>query len=119
MSGVATGSLKDTLDAAGFAVVEGVLPADEVDAVVADIARVQAELGTPWLRNVFDHVPLAAGVLQSPGVACVLSEGLGPGWFAVRCILFDKVPGANWHVGWHQDQCITVKERIDATGFGP
>lgn len=119
MSSAATGSLKDTLAAAGFAVAEGVLPAGEVNAVVTDIERAQAEQGTPWLRNVFDHAPLAAAVLQSPSVNRVLSDALGPGWFAVRCILFDKVPGANWHVGWHQDQCITVRERAEIEGFGP
>ena len=37
----------------------------------------------------------------------------------VRGILFDKTPGANWKVGWHQDLSIAVKKRVDVPGFGP
>jgi ectoine hydroxylase-related dioxygenase (phytanoyl-CoA dioxygenase family) len=42
---------------------------------------------------------------------------LGISSFPVRGILFDKVPGANWHVGWHQDQIIPVAERRDVPEF--
>lgn len=39
--------------------------------------------------------------------------------FAVRAILFDKAPGANWSLGWHQDRTINVAERVELPGFGP
>ena len=42
---------------------------------------------------------------------------LGDGAFAVRAIFFDKVPGANWSLFWHQDNVIAVKERRDVPGF--
>jgi hypothetical protein len=42
-----------------------------------------------------------------------------PGYAAVRSILFDKRPGANWNVAWPQDLTITVRERREAEGFGP
>jgi hypothetical protein len=43
------------------------------------------------------------------------------GWdaFAVRGILFDKLPGANWKVPWHQDCVIAVHERMDSPGWEP
>ena len=34
-----------------------------------------------------------------------------------RAILFDKKPGANWAVGWHQDVTIAVKSKLDLPGF--
>ena len=37
----------------------------------------------------------------------------------MRGILFDKTPGANWNVVWHQDLSIAVRERRDVPGFGP
>jgi Phytanoyl-CoA dioxygenase (PhyH) len=37
----------------------------------------------------------------------------------VRAILFDKQPGANWALGWHQDRTIAVRKRIEGPGFGP
>lgn len=37
----------------------------------------------------------------------------------VRLIYFDKSPGENWLVTWHQDLTIAVHERVEAEGFGP
>jgi ectoine hydroxylase-related dioxygenase (phytanoyl-CoA dioxygenase family) len=37
----------------------------------------------------------------------------------VRGILFDKTPGANWKVPWHQDLSIAVTKQIDLPGYGP
>lgn len=42
---------------------------------------------------------------------------LGDDALPVRAILFDKRPGANWALGWHQDRTIAVTERIDVAGF--
>ena len=44
---------------------------------------------------------------------------LGPACFAVRALLFDKTPEANWKVIWHQDLTIAVRERRPVEGFGP
>ncbi len=37
----------------------------------------------------------------------------------VRAIYFDKSPGANWLVSWHQDLTLTMRSRIESPGFGP
>jgi ectoine hydroxylase-related dioxygenase (phytanoyl-CoA dioxygenase family) len=39
------------------------------------------------------------------------------GAFAVRAICFDKVPGSNWSLFWHQDNVISVAARIEAAGY--
>lgn len=36
-----------------------------------------------------------------------------------RAILFDKLPGRNWHLDVHQDLTIGVADRVEAAGFGP
>ncbi len=58
-----------------------------------------------------------------PGLAELLgSDALGalvPGMRRVRAILFDKSPGTNWSLGWHQDRTIAVRERQEVAGFGP
>lgn len=43
---------------------------------------------------------------------------LRSGPFPTRGLLFDKLPRANWLVGWHQDLTIAVRERIEMKGFG-
>jgi hypothetical protein len=35
----------------------------------------------------------------------------------VRILAFDKTPGNNWNLGWHQDRVIAVKQRRDVEGF--
>lgn len=37
----------------------------------------------------------------------------------VRAIYFDKSPGSNWLVAWHQDLTISVTHQVEAPGFGP
>lgn len=43
---------------------------------------------------------------------------LGPGAEPVRAVLFDKRPGANWAVGWHQDRTVALRERRAVADFG-
>lgn len=43
----------------------------------------------------------------------------GGATIATRALFFDKVPGANWHVGWHQDRAIAVAKRQELPGWGP
>ena len=47
----------------------------------------------------------------------LMSTVLGDSSFAVRAILFDKTPAANWNLGWHQDCVVPVRERKDVEGF--
>lgn len=58
-----------------------------------------------------------------PGLADLLAPdalgALAPGMRPVRAILFDKSPGTNWALGWHQDRTIAVQERVETSGFGP
>ena len=54
----------------------------------------------------------------SDGPVGEIARGIvGPSSQPVRAILFDKTPGANWALGWHQDRTIAVRERVDRSGF--
>lgn len=44
---------------------------------------------------------------------------IGDGAVAVRAILFDKTPGMNWSLAWHQDRTIAVRRRVVMPGYGP
>ena len=58
---------------------------------------------------------LAAG---SP-IGAIAVAVLGPSARAVRAILFDKTPGTNWALGWHQDRTVAVQTRQDMLRWGP
>lgn len=69
-------------------------------------------------RNLLD-VPVVRGLADSEPVKQLIVSILGKECFAVRGILFNKTPDSNWKVVWHQDRAIAVRERKDATHFGP
>lgn len=72
-----------------------------------------------------DHAHGVRGLLQRSAVLRewasspeILSK-LPPDMQPVRGILFDKTPGANWKVAWHQDLTITVREKVKVPDYGP
>lgn len=70
-------------------------------------------------RNVLRRSPpIAACAAQWAGHA-MIREALGEQAFAIRGLLFDKIPGANWQVPWHQDRLIAVRRRLDLPCWGP
>jgi len=116
----------------GFAIVEGVVEPTQIDALTAAVEReaerAAAEGDKPGyaFRDLFNAVPETRTLLRHPGVVALVRAVLGEGAFAVRGLLFDKVDGANWHVGWHQDQAIAVNHKHPPAGspgavpgFGP
>jgi ectoine hydroxylase-related dioxygenase (phytanoyl-CoA dioxygenase family) len=105
----------------GYAVVPDALAAGVVDALLAAVAPLaDAASGTRGgVRHLLRDAPAVRDLARNGAVRGVAEAALGPGAFAVRGILFDKTPGANWKVVWHQDLTITVSERGDVPGFGP
>jgi ectoine hydroxylase-related dioxygenase (phytanoyl-CoA dioxygenase family) len=65
-------------------------------------------------RNILG-LPEVQAIAADPRVLALTRAATLP----TRAIFFDKVPGANWHVGWHQDRAIAVAERCELPGWGP
>ena len=119
-------NLREEVDARGFAIVPDVLSDDDVawfqskvEAArqIENTARVTNNSGTYGLRNLIDVVPEVADLVKLPAAAKIVADVLGENAFMIRATLFDKTPGANWGVFWHQDLSIAVKERQDVEGF--
>lgn len=119
-------NLRDKVDKHGYAILPDVLTRDEVNWLSSKIesarngendASVKNSSGTYSLRNLIDVVPEVTNLVQLPTAAKIVADVLGNNAFMIRATLFDKTPGANWGVFWHQDLSIAVKERHDVTGF--
>ncbi len=63
--------------------------------------------------------PPVSALANSPALLGIVRERLGDIAQPVRAILFDKSPGANWLVPWHQDLSIAVVARVEVPGVGP
>ena len=65
------------------------------------------------------EVPEVAALATSTKIKTLLARHLGDRVTVVRAIYFDKSPGANWSVTWHQDLLVAVQKRTEIAGFGP
>ena len=108
------------VDREGWAVTAPVIPQLVIDNLVAELSPLTTERETRGgIRNLLARSPAVRALARSPEVRSVAEAVLGPHCFAVRAILFDKTPTANWKVVWHQDLTIAVREQVRVAGFGP
>jgi ectoine hydroxylase-related dioxygenase (phytanoyl-CoA dioxygenase family) len=103
------------LDRDGFALFGNVVPPNALEELRAAVAPLQRNRAN--VRNVLAVLPRVRELLRTSRVFASAGEFLGREPILTRAILFDKKPGANWAVGWHQDVTIAVARRLDLPGF--
>ena len=106
------------IDLDGWGVPPLVVEPELLDAIAREVADVGAER-RGGLRDPLEIAPSVRRLARQASVRAAAEAILGPGCFVARALLFDKTERANWKVAWHQDLTITVRERRDASGFGP
>lgn len=118
-------NFSEQIETQGFALVPALATYDQVEHLLKAIKAAQHETGARHgrdgvyaMRNLL-QIEAVQEWTQSKELQQVLVPILGDNYFAVRGILFDKTPGSNWKVGWHQDLSIAVQNRIEVSGFGP
>lgn len=99
----------------GFAVVSGVAPPGLVSRLVASCP----EIPQAGLRDLLAVAPAFRELAVRSEIQSLVASALGRPGFVTRAILFDKSPGANWALGFHQDVVIAVEGRFDIDAFGP
>ncbi len=102
----------------GFAIIPDILPGPEVDALLAHLALAKVHRMRAGARNLLAD-PAVLAVACDLRLRRLASEALGADAFPFKATLFDKSPGANWLVAWHQDTALPIKARRDVPGWGP
>src|SRR5438445_21996 len=99
----------------GYDIVENVIEAsivsqlaDHFEAVASTVASVERNGNTYGIRNILRDHAIVRRLADSSAMRALIDPVLGTDAIAVRGILFDKTPGANWKVPWHQDLSIAV-----------
>ncbi len=105
--------LASELSEQGFAIVPGVLDQAACEALRVLLGDADGA-GTRGLLRMPEVMQLAQSLL-----ADLVRPHLPVKPIPVRGIYFDKRPGTNWLVAWHQDLTLSVKERVEVRGFGP
>lgn len=106
---------RTAVDRDGFAVVPRVASDEMIEHVIAACPRADSA----GVRDLLRRVPAFKSLIESHAIRTLVEAVLGRPGFVARAILFDKPPGANWALGFHQDVTIAVAERVEAPGFGP
>lgn len=101
-------------DPIGYGLRQKFIAKEQVGQLLALVPLMSGEAGTRRLLDLDWCQELA---LSQPFVQ-LAEELIGPGAAPRRAILFDKTPGVNWNLGWHQDTKIPVRSiRKDLPGF--
>lgn len=109
--------MQRSLEADGYVVLpHGLVAGDIATLIGATDALVQD--GRGGARRLLDVPAVQSLAIASPA-RDVAEAVLGAKCFAVRAILFDKTPDANWRVAWHQDVTIAVQAQSAVPEFGP
>jgi ectoine hydroxylase-related dioxygenase (phytanoyl-CoA dioxygenase family) len=109
-------------DEFGFCIFADAAPLGVIESLISEVAKLSSSCPaepTPGVRNIAARVPAIAELAASAELQEVLASFGASGAFLVRSIFFDKQPGANWKVPWHQDLTIAVRRRQEVPGYGP
>ena len=106
----------ELLNEQGYAIVPAIFSSAELEAISKFIQHVHGDSLTFGERNFLNRTPGLQELLMNSPMKKLLSE-VAPDYFIIKCIYFDKPPGANWFVSFHRDQTIFVKEKKETFGF--
>jgi ectoine hydroxylase-related dioxygenase (phytanoyl-CoA dioxygenase family) len=103
-----------SLERDGFAILDGAVEPELIAELRTEVPAAGSQAG---VRNLLANHPVVRQAARSASVRAAAEAVLGPRCFAVRAILFDKTPEANWKVAWHQDLTIAVRHGRCVVGF--
>jgi hypothetical protein len=116
-SAITAESVAESVERDGYAIAPSV--ADR--ALIERLREACPPIPSAGVRDLLSAAPVFRTLADHPTVRRLASSVLGRPAFVTRAILFDKAPGANWALGFHQDVTIAVASasRLPATGRGP
>jgi Phytanoyl-CoA dioxygenase (PhyH) len=107
------------VEESGFATIDSYLDLDSIDLLIQAITALHLSSGRAGIRNLLKLSPHIQQLAQSQEIHDLVEPILGDGARVVRGIFFDKQPGTNWKVPWHQDRTIAVKNRVEVPNYHP
>jgi Phytanoyl-CoA dioxygenase (PhyH) len=101
----------------GFEMEPDVLTSPEVFrlAKALEVVKGRSRAGA---RHLMSHDSVLE-VANDPRLLGIAHRWLGPSASPYHATLFDKSPGSNWLVVWHQDTALPLRFRRDVSGWGP
>src|ERR1700676_678825 len=111
-------SWHEAIDEDGFAILPGLFSHESLDRLLNEINELAPRRSRAGVRHALGLAPIAE-LARSSQMVKLARQVLGPEAFPFRATLFDKSPGANWLVVWHQDTALPLRSRLEVAGWGP
>lgn len=108
----------NTLERDGFEIIPHCLRISDVNALSAALDSAPLHRSRAGMRNVL-QLEAVRSLALDPLLLNFGRSALGEQALPFRATLFDKSPDSNWLVVWHQGTALPLRERRDATGWGP
>jgi hypothetical protein len=108
-----------SFEEAGYEVIEDMISPALAQSLLAGLTRLNLEPLSGGIRRIDKLVPQVADLACSSRFISTARRYLPGQPQLVRAIYFDKSPGNNWFVTWHQDRTVAVSKRFEAEGWGP
>ncbi|HEY0635342.1 MAG TPA: phytanoyl-CoA dioxygenase family protein [Gammaproteobacteria bacterium] len=103
----------------GYYLVEQAIAPQSLELLLREVATLASESNNYGVRDLMNKLPAIRHAANSAPLITIARDILGANARPVRSVFFDKVPGANWNVAWHQDTSIALTARHEMPGFGP
>jgi len=101
-------NIKEKIATEGFAIIEDVFTADEIDLMVKIISAADTSKTTFRksrdlfaIRRFLKEIPETSEVIFNNRLKSIISGLFGDDYFVVKSIFFDKPEKSNWFVAYH------------------
>lgn len=102
----------------GYAIFEPLIDEPCLEELRGEADRLSARSRTRGgVRNLLGRSEVFTRIAETGPLRDLACQLLGPEARARKLTLFNKKPGANWKIRWHQDVAITVRRRVDLDGW--
>ena len=102
----------------GYAIVEDVFAPADMERVLEGLSSARLDRTKAGARHMLG-VRVVGDLAADPRMIAIATGFVGPGAVPFSATLFDKSPGANWLVVWHQDTALPLRERFGDAAWGP
>ena len=102
----------------GYSIHHEVFEPSVMAGTLAAVAAGAVERTKAGARHVL-KVPAVRELAKDRRLVTIASQFVGIAPQPFRATLFDKSPGTNWLVAWHQDTALPLRRRVDDVEWGP
>lgn len=110
-------NIAQMLSEQGFAIKNDLFSKQEIDTLLGVIEKSEKAENNFAIRQFLETLPAAKDFIFTDDFKFFFKENFGDDYFLIKAIYFDKPPGANWIVPWHQDLTIVTEQKEEIAGF--